>query len=344
MKAVTSWSLVALLLQAAGTNAAIRTDLGARNVQIAEMDGTGVRHGDQIVFSDPRSDFEEYFRCAPASGKHLTFSASGRYAACCYPSQQLIGSTDTAFDCCGEGHELAGSDRTGYRCCPISQIFDGQVCKAPQPVCTKGKVLVNNKCVCPAGYFENALGNCERTCTSGISTGKCYTFTWENAERLGFNAEGYYLAAQDDLQQKFGKFQLCKDEVCTPNLPVNPEDGFRIKDLHGNPVDGQQPGLWLNNAHNGGQIGKTVHWDKSGEFSLTKWPCGKYCLTGYDHGLGVAYPALTPAFTFTTYDQQSCIPIDITEVPCDVRHPNNNCIWKNGKDQCCNSVDCPAQV
>ncbi|OQE85753.1 hypothetical protein PENNAL_c0023G10294 [Penicillium nalgiovense] len=38
--------------------------------------------------------------------------------------------------------------------------------------------------------------------------------------------------------------------------------------------------------------------------------------------------------------KQACVPFDFVEVPCDVTSTSNNCIWKNGADQCCDKVDC----
>lgn len=38
--------------------------------------------------------------------------------------------------------------------------------------------------------------------------------------------------------------------------------------------------------------------------------------------------------TFTTLDDQSCIPLTLLEVPCDIRAAANNCIWDSEADQC----------
>jgi hypothetical protein len=38
--------------------------------------------------------------------------------------------------------------------------------------------------------------------------------------------------------------------------------------------------------------------------------------------------------TFTTQDDQSCIPLTLLEVPCDIRSPANNCIWETKGSQC----------
>jgi len=38
--------------------------------------------------------------------------------------------------------------------------------------------------------------------------------------------------------------------------------------------------------------------------------------------------------TFTSLDDQSCVPLTILEVPCDIRDVANNCIWEKKKNQC----------
>ncbi|TLD27965.1 hypothetical protein E2P81_ATG06311 [Venturia nashicola] len=176
-------------------------------------------------------------------------------------------------------------------------------------------------------------------CTSGIEAGKCYTWTFPNGERFGYNAHGWYTASKESRHQQFGKFKLCKDEKCSPG-PINPGEGFSAKDLHGNANGGQNPGWYIDAKTNGGHVGKTADFAKSGRFTLTKWPCGKYCLGGYEAGFGPTCPSDLPAGTFTTHDKQSCIPIDVQEVPCDIHNIANNCIWHNGADQCCGKTDC----
>ncbi|KAN0068141.1 hypothetical protein V8E54_013711, partial [Elaphomyces granulatus] len=105
-------------------------------------------------------------------------------------------------------------------------------------------------------------------------------------------------------------------------------------------------GRWLNSAKDGAHIGRTPTFetaaagsDNAGQFSLSKWPCGKYCLGGFKWGVGPACPADTPAMTFHSLDPQMCVPFNLTEVPCNIKENSNNYIWKNG-DQCCDKVDC----
>lgn len=66
-----------------------------------------------------------------------------------------------------------------------------------------------------------------------IKLGKCYTWTFPNGEKFGYNAHGWYTASKESRHQQFGKFKLCKDEKCSPG-PINPGEGFSAKDLHGN--------------------------------------------------------------------------------------------------------------
>lgn len=157
---------------------------------------------------------------------------------------------------------------------------------------------------------------------------------------IGYDAiHNYYGPAPEDRNHRAGKFKLCEDRACTPGIPIDPTDGFRILDTHGNPNTGANPNQWLNNASNGGHITKTPDYAQAGVFTLTKWPCGKYCLGGLYAGVGPTCPADVVGMTFTTPDKDSCVVVDLTEVPCDVHAKANNCIWKNG-DQCCDKVDC----
>jgi hypothetical protein len=51
--------------------------------------------------------------------------------------------------------------------------------------------------------------------------------------------------------------------------------------------------------------------------------------------------------TFTTQDDQSCIPLTLLEVPCEIRSPVNNCIWETKGSQCGTkqeSQDCKVPV
>lgn len=49
--------------------------------------------------------------------------------------------------------------------------------------------------------------------------------------------------------------------------------------------------------------------------------------------------------SFWPKDQQSCIPITIIEVPCDIRSPDNSCLWdgKGEGNQCCSPNGCTGQ-
>jgi len=145
------------------------------------------------------------------------------------------------------------------------------------------------------------------------------------------------------MVQRYGKFEICLDEECTPGQSVNPSDKVFIKDLYGDVATGANKGQWLNNAQNGAHIGRTTVFANAGQFALSKWPCGKYCLGGFQWGVGPACPAEIPAMTFYSKDPQMCVAFDLTEVPCDNKEDANNCIWANG-DQCCNKVDCSSNL
>ncbi|GES59422.1 cystein rich protein [Aspergillus terreus] len=307
--------------------------------------------GKKIKYTDPNCEPSSSWTCDASrscTGKKVwSLDASKDHAACCLPSQHLSGSADTEFFCCAKDHEVAGSADAGYSCCPTGSSYDGEKCK---PVCKNGKQLKNGKCVCPKGTVEQDDGTCKKKkkdedpdkCTSGLETGKCYTFRASNGHLLGRHSDNRYYAAPDSIEQRFGKFQLCKDEDCKAGLPINPSDALYIKDIHGQIKTGHNHGQWLDEQVNGNHISVTPDFEKAGEFSISKWPCGKYCLGGFEHGLGPACPSNTPAITFYSEDPQMCVPYELTEVPCDIKDDKNNCIWTNGADQCCDKMHCPA--
>ncbi len=61
---------------------------------------------------------------------------------------------------------------------------------------------------------------------------------------------------------------------------------------------------------------------------------GKYCLSGKDAGVGPTCPTEMLGATHTTLDDQSCVPLTLLEVPCDIRSLANNCIWDTKSRQC----------
>ncbi|PVI00594.1 hypothetical protein DM02DRAFT_526758 [Periconia macrospinosa] len=335
-------SLFGFLILSLEASRAVGSRLKTKNVPVIEIDAdTEILEdiGEIHYKDDPDSPFQETLRCKGARPR-LSLSSDKKFATCCQPGQNLLGSKETAFDCCAAGHQVAGSKEVGYRCCPINQIWNGNVCESEAVLCKNGKTMRDGVCVCPSGTKENAEGTCvEQGCTSGIEAGKCYTFTFPNGHRWGFRGD-YYAARAEHMDQQWGKFKLCKNEDCTAGGSINPGEGIRIKDVHGNPRNGLYPNQWLHRGLNGDHIRKTPNYPDAGVFTLTKWPCGKYCLGGVEEGLAFACPSTEPAATFVTYDKQPCIPIDVLEVPCDIHARENNCIWKHGSDQCCDKVDC----
>ncbi|KAI1437653.1 cystein rich protein [Xylaria sp. CBS 124048] len=334
--------LLALLLN----TAVIEGKNYKKNVPTYEI-GKGMKIiGNKIEYEDP--DCDPVFDCqtskvCSATGYTPSVTADKKFFACCAQGQRLLGSPETAFDCCAEGHDLVGSAGTGYHCCPNGYTYDGQMCRQ---VCDNGKTLVDGKCACPEGTAEGQDGQCiaqpkpkPGKCTSGIEYGKCYIFTGENGNKLGLRGDGVYYSAPDAMNQRYGKFQLCADEKCTTVGPVDPSSEIYIRDTYGDLATGANKGRFLNNAANGVHIGRAPTFATAGKFSLTKWPCGKYCLGGADRGIGPACPADIPAMTFYPQDPQMCVAFELTEVPCDIKADTNNCIWNNG-EQCCNKVDC----
>ncbi|KAI0387113.1 hypothetical protein F5Y04DRAFT_243033 [Hypomontagnella monticulosa] len=327
---------------------AVRRDLQRRNVEVAQIDESDRidRERQAILFHPADSDFEDIFRCTPTTGKHLTLNRDGTFAACCAPGQRLLGTPETAFDCCADGHELVGSYHTGYQCCPRGQSYDGVRCGS---LCRNGKVMIDGECVCPRGTVAAADGTCKRPvgCDSGIITGKCYVFKMENGRTFGYDTgQSYYSAADHSNQHRLGKFKLCKNEGCTVGSSVDPDDAIHIKDTQGTLLRSSetQSDQWLNKASDGNHIGRTPRYNEAGAFTITKWSCGKYCLGGSEHGVSYACPSDTPSITFTV-DKQACTPLEIIEVPCDIRAVDNNCMWEKTAGSCgpggSNSCHCP---
>lgn len=180
--------LCASALQSVQVLAAFRPEL-KDNVQVAELE---FEHKNKITAETleipmkayPGSDFEIIFRCTDAK-KQFTLTSNKEWVACCLPGQILLGSEGTAFDCCAPEELLIEAEGTHrYKCCAPGQEYDGRVCKKPGEVvvdpvtvnCTKGEVLVNGNCVCPAGTSRDIDGTCQPLeCTSGIQSGESIT-------------------------------------------------------------------------------------------------------------------------------------------------------------------------
>lgn len=164
--------------------------------------------------------------------------------------------------------------------------------------------------------------------------GKCYTLRMENGELLGYHRAGWYTASSSSRHHIFGKFKFCKSEACDSNESIDPTDGFRIRDLHGDAETGSRANHWLDNKSGGGHISKTPDYEKAGIFSVTKWSCGQYCLTGFEKGLSPTCPSADPAITFSAKDKEACRPVEIVEVPCEIRNDSNNCLWEKEAGVC----------
>ncbi|PHH93041.1 hypothetical protein CDD83_1743 [Cordyceps sp. RAO-2017] len=334
-------TLTILLTLLSSSSSPVQARFFKKNVPTFEVGPDAKVVGDKIEYTDP--DCDPALVCyttksCSAPGTSPTLSGDKKFFSCCLPGQRLLGTPETAFDCCAEGHDLVGSPDVGFHCCPTGFKYDGKVCKA---VCSNGKQLVDGKCVCPVDQTEGPDGVCRpRTCDSGLVAGKCYAFTTEKGYMFGLQNDGKYYAAPDSMVHRWAKLQLCLDEKCAPGQAINPADGVYIRDLHGDVATGANKGQWINNAANGAHLTRTAKFAEAGHFTLTKWPCGKYCLGGVNQGIGAACPAETVSLTFYSQDPQMCFPFVLTEVPCDIKEVTNNCIWRSGKDQCCDKMDC----
>lgn len=148
--------------------------------------------------------------------------------------------------------------------------------------------------------------------------------------------------------EKPRKFKFCKDQACAMGGNVNPGDAVHILDVHGEGKPNNNKQVWLDNAADGRHIAMTEDYSTAGKFSITKWSCGKFCLTGVDNGIRQACPAAEPALTFDNQDKQNCMALDIIEVPCDIHAAENNCFWEKKPGTCgpgdTASCYCPNQV
>ncbi|VBB80501.1 Putative protein of unknown function [Podospora comata] len=317
------WGVLAVgaMIMVPSALAAIRLDVGPRNVQVAEITpGADIRRDKQeVLFNEPDSDFDLPLRCKPAQGKLLTLTDDEKWAACCPPGTRLLGTINTAFDCCGEGHDLAGSKDTGWTCCLSGYEYDGTKCKDPKPLCPNGMELVDGKCICPPGTTQAADGTCKpNTANGGNGNG---------GNQAGKHPSGPCSSEiSSDGQRRVSRFQ---------QAVINPGDPIRILDLHGEPNSGKDPNQWLNNAQNGGHIARTPKFEDAGVFTISKWTEGKYCISGLETGVGPTCPSDSPALTFNTLDTESCLPLELVTVPCNIRDPNNNCLWSGNQQKPC---------
>ncbi|KAL6866727.1 hypothetical protein J3F83DRAFT_715551 [Trichoderma novae-zelandiae] len=207
--------------------------------------------------------------------------------------------------------------------------------KAPTPtafakgvVCgSLGKIMADGECGCPPGMIEHAGGVCQLatpapSCESGLREGKCYLF------KMGRGLFGPGMPGQYDIVQegrKFAKFKFCKTEACSGRSTINPDDEFRIYDVHGDGLTAHSSGLWFAWSP-GSSLGMTATWGKASKLSITRWIDGKYCLSR----------------VYDTFVNQQCIPLRVVEVPCDIRAAENNCISSNSCDGCnsaCSMMD-----
>jgi hypothetical protein len=165
------------------------------------------------------------------------------------------------------------------------------------------------------------------------SIGKCYTFTFGNGHLFGYNStSGFYTASLDN---QFSKFQVCADQYCSPSPSKDISAGtyFNLQEIFGSapPTSSQRSRIYVSNAIEGAYMTRTSDFSKSGGFIITKWPGGKHCLGGYHSNVGIGLTAQAGSVGATTLpsDEQSCILITLTEVPCDIRAPDANCIGGN---------------
>ncbi|KAH8843101.1 hypothetical protein MCOR27_003903 [Pyricularia oryzae] len=336
MKSVTAIQLVSMLLAAP-------LGINAYKVEVMKVENAKFQNENTITYREPGKPGRVTWGCDPNDGDHLALSADQTYATCCNkPNSVLAGSAATEFHCCSAGEDVALDAEGAYGCCPAGQIFGG-ACKE---LCKNGKEFdADGNCVCPKGEEVQPDGNCGVTrkpdvdngdkpaCKSGLETGKCYQFKGKESGKLLAYVNNQYSETARAKNVFPGKFLFCLDETCKAGIPVNPSNQIYIKDLHG--PTRAQTGQWLDGAVNGAHIGKTPEFAKAGSFSISKWTCGTYCLSGFIHGLDIACPTTDPSISFyTNGDAEACVPFELIEVPCDIRDDANNCLWDLPAKKC----------
>ncbi|TLS21398.1 uncharacterized protein PpBr36_10246 [Pyricularia pennisetigena] len=341
MKSITAIQLMSMLLMAP-------MGINAYKVPVMKVDRAEFKDENTITYRDPNKPGRTTWGCDPADGDYLALNADKSYATCCQaPKSVLVGSAETEFHCCNPREDVALNAQGALDCCPVGQIFGG-ACKE---LCQNGKEFdANGNCVCPKGQEVKPDGSCgpadkadeDKTdekkpdpaaCSSGLQTGKCYQFKGKETGKLLSYVNGQYSESSPGKTVFPGKFKFCRDEACRPGLPVNPSNQVHIKDLNG--PNRELSNQWLNAALNGAHISKTPDFAKAGSFSISKWTCGTYCLTGFIHGLDIACPATDPSISFYTNGAaEACVPFELIEVPCDIRDDANNCLWDRPINKC----------
>ncbi|KAL6882864.1 hypothetical protein HDV57DRAFT_494790 [Trichoderma longibrachiatum] len=157
----------------------------------------------------------------------------GAQIACCPQAYDPASS-----DCCDAKQHLPGADKAGYRCCSLEQFAKGVACSS------LGKIMVDGECVCPSDMIEDAGGLCQDvtpapSCESGLREGKCYIFKLSHGLFGLDTLQGQYDIV--DQGRKFGKFKFCKTEACSGRSAINPDDEFRIYDVHGDGLSARVP-------------------------------------------------------------------------------------------------------
>lgn len=117
--------------------------------------------------------------------------------------------------------------------------------------------------------------------------------------------------------------------ACGGKSAINPDEEIHILDMHGQHKNSEAGVYWIDRGVNGSPLGTTSSSNNAGSFSITKWELGKYCMSGFKQGL-VSKATL---LTFVGLSNQACLPMTLTEVPCDIHDPMNNCRRSKSPDR-----------
>jgi hypothetical protein len=219
--------------------------------------------------------------------------------------------------------------------------------------------LTSNLCVpippepqgCPSGIQTGKPNqNLKEHALLTWELGKCYIFTFENGQQFGYDPTSKFYTASTSHQ--FGKFRICTNEICSPGVDIEAGTYFNIQEVYGPPPPTSTPTnsrrIFINNAKNGAYMTRTSDFWESAGFVIAKWPGGKYCLGGYQYddgkgssgaGVGLTVEEGSVGATILTQDDQACVVVALTEVPCDIRAETANCIAEKMKVTASPSAD-----
>lgn len=259
----------------------------------------------------------------------------------CPDGQEYEFFAEKCVDTCPRGlRRCWGPDPMCCPSCPAGEVLDEE---SDECKCTTGteRSYITRRCEkpgCPSGLQTGKPTRASsKLYNADINAGKCYTLTFENGYPFGYDpTHGFYDAS---ASHPFGKFQICTNEICTPGVDIEAGTYFNLQEITGPapPTSSQRNRTFVNNAEDSAYMTRTDDFWESGGFVITRWPDKQYCLGGYRYdngvgsgtGVGTKRQAGGLLATFLNDDDQACVVVTVTEIPCDIRAPEANCIGGN---------------